>query len=126
MINIDSYPILKDSLASLKETSMDDADKKDIRYMTESDLSVINFDTVKTKYANALGVSEETAKSIDALIYSAPCDVFVEFKNGDVGNCKREVKMKIRDSLLIFCDIIGQNISYTRRNTNFILVYILS
>lgn len=53
----DKFELFKNSLSSLKETSKD-SDSKEISYMTESDLQVVNFDKVKEKYAKKLGVSE--------------------------------------------------------------------
>ncbi len=46
----DKFEFFKNSLSSLKETSKD-SDSKEISYMTESDLQVVNFDKVKEKYA---------------------------------------------------------------------------
>ena len=42
----DKFELFKNSLSSLKETSKD-SDSKEISYMTESDLQVVNFDKVK-------------------------------------------------------------------------------
>ena len=61
----DKFEFFKNSLSSLKETSKD-SDSKEISYMTESDLQVVNFDKVKEKYAKKLGVD------IDNLIVSQP------------------------------------------------------
>jgi hypothetical protein len=68
-----------------------------------------------------LGLSEDVAKSADAIINSKKGLVLIEFKNGSVNN--RDVKDKVRDSVLILCDIIKCNISYIRENIDFILVY---
>ena len=51
---------------------------------------------------------------------------FVEFKNGALEKNKKmifNVYNKIYDSLLIFNDIVHQNISFCRENLYFILVY---
>lgn len=117
------YQLLKDHISNLKETSKDTSDATNIQYMTTSTLPAIDFDAVKTAYLNFLGLSEEHAKSIDAL---ALCDsplVFIEFKNGNMQHEKGAVKNKIRDSLLILCDIICKSIGFTRENMEFILVY---
>lgn len=45
-------------------------------------MDVVSFDAVKTQYTNALGLSEENAKSVDALMTTPDCLVLVEFKNG--------------------------------------------
>ena len=123
MLNFDNYEILRDKKVTLKETSKDDSKQKEdvVEFMTESALQVINFDGVKTEYTNKLGLSEETATSVDALTQTCDHIVFIEFKNGKVHNS--EVKSKIKDSLLILCDILGKNIDYTRKNLDFVLVY---
>ena len=107
--------------STLKECSKDYSDPDRIEFMTETQLEAINFDTVKTKYANDLGLSEECAASVDALLETDENLAFVEFKNGKVNN--RNVKDKIRDSLMLFCDLTKQTISDTRKNLDFIVVY---
>ncbi len=89
--------------------------------MTESQIEAVNFDEFKTKYANNLRLSEECAASTDALLQTDTGLAFVEFKNGKVNN--RNVKDKIRDSLLLFCDFTQKTISYTREHVDFIVVY---
>ncbi|MBQ7594888.1 MAG: hypothetical protein IJU48_11145 [Synergistaceae bacterium] len=74
--------------------------------MTDSQLLVTNFDDVKTDYMNILGLSEEKAHSVDAIARGKDNLFYmIEFKNG---NCKTEaakINLKIRDSLLILCDM---------------------
>lgn len=123
MINLDEYDIFQTNKSTLQELSKDDSDINNIQYMTDSQTSVIDFDKVKTEYANLLGISEETADSVDALHCFQEEICFIEFKNGNMKNEKKKVKDKIRDSLLIFCDITKKDISYTRENLSFILVY---
>jgi len=122
MINLEQYPLFAENKATLKQTSMDDSIKDEIQYMTESQMEVIDFDMVKRHYANSLGCSEECAASVDAL-FTANNDriVFVEFKNGKVNN--RNIKDKLRDSLLIFSDVTRKTASYTREHADFIVVY---
>lgn len=49
---------------------------------------------------------------------------FIEFKNGKMSNKEGfMVQKKIYDSLLIFNDLVEQNISFCREYVNFILVY---
>lgn len=119
----DKFELFKNSLSSLKETSKD-SDSKEISYMTESDLQVVNFDKVKEKYAKKLGVSE-TPCSNDALYLSEAGNYyFIEFKNGKIqSNVIYNVYNKIYDSLLIFTDIVDERVSFCRNNVNFILVY---
>lgn len=123
MIDIDKYEIFRENRQTLRELSKDDSDPSNLLYMTESEITAVDFDTVKTKYVNQLGLSEETAASVDAMVCGAETITFIEFKNGNMKNEKRRVKDKLRDSLLIFCDITKKNISYTRQNVDFILVY---
>lgn len=82
VINLTDYNIFFNNIVSFKEASMDDSDKNNIQYMTESAMDVVSFDAVKTQYTNALGLSEENAKSVDALMTTPDCLVLVEFKNG--------------------------------------------
>lgn len=121
MLELDSYPIFAENKNTLKETSKDDSDGSDIQYMTEVEWEVVNFDLVKRHYVNTLGLSENNAASVDAVIQFEDHCAFVEFKNGKVNN--RNVKDKARDSLLIFSGITGKTISYTRENLDFIVVY---
>lgn len=123
MINIEDYIIFKNNIKTLKELSADDSDPHNIQYMTESSISAVNFDSVKTKYANDLDLSEETMTSVDALVCTQDNMAFIEFKNGSMKKEKRKVKDKIRDSLLLFCDVTKKNISETRQKLDFVLVY---
>lgn len=121
------YTIFQDNIATLKELSEDkrlnDEKEETICYMTDSTIQAINFDKVKTRYTNSLGLSEESAKSVDALVTLANVPTFIEFKNGKMKNEKRTVKDKLRDSLLMYCDITETTISDSRENVDFILVY---
>ena len=121
MINVDLYPILNDNIESLKKTSKDDSDTNNIQYMTTSEIAVVNFDLVKRSYVNGFGLSEEVATSVDAIVPMKDGILFVEFKNGKVNN--RDIKDKARDSLLIFLEIIGKNITFSRSNIDFVVVY---
>ena len=130
MIKIEDYEIFKNNLSTLKETSKSspDGDSGNIKYMTNSTHPAVNFDVVKRNYVNKLNLSEETASSFDSLVLFSnftekdQC-VFIEFKDGKMKNEKRKLKDKIRDGLLVFCDIVKTNISETRKNIDFILVY---
>lgn len=103
MIEWKKYKIFKENVSTLKEISKDDSDPKNIQYMTESMNPAINFDDVKTQYANNLELSEEVVSSVDGIFESSECLIFVEFKNGKMQGEKSKVKDKIRDSLLMFC-----------------------
>ena len=121
MINLDSYAIFRDNRKTLRETSKDDSNPNDIQYMTSSETEVVNFDLVKRHYVNKLNLSEEVATSVDAIALLEDGILFIEFKNGKVNN--REIKDKARDSLLIFLEIIGENIAFSRSNVDFVVVY---
>lgn len=124
MINIDEYPIFQKNITTLKQASLDGGGDIE-KFMTESQLMVINFDKVKDEYAGNLHLAIRP-KSNDALyIISDKEAAFIEFKNGYLQSQEKteEVKNKIYDSLLIFCDITGKNISETRKHLNYILVF---
>jgi hypothetical protein len=123
MFDMDNIKIFSDNRTTLKDASKDNHDGADI-YMTESTLSVVNFDSVKSEYIKDMGLSE-TPKSSDALFSDERNNYyFIEFKNGRIDKAKIfEIRLKIFDSLLIFTDIIGKGIGFTRENMNYILVY---
>jgi len=123
MIDWKKYRIFGDNISTLKEISKDDSDAENIEYMTDSLKEAIDFDAVKTTYTNELKLSEENASSVDGIFEVADHLFFIEFKNGNMKNQKRSVKDKIRDSLLIFCDITGKQVKDTREELEFILVY---
>ena len=123
MIDIfDKIEYFNDTKETFREMSYDGTDNVS---MIDCNQIGYNFDKVKTHYANSLGLTEEVAKSIDTLYYSRKINkyIFVEFKNGLMKNAKADVIRKLKDSLLIFCDIFNANISFTRKNALFILVY---
>lgn len=112
---------LFENQATLKETSYDD-DKKE--YMVEYTDLVIDFDKVKENYCEKYGSHKEASKSADALVVNKNGKiVFIEFKNGQLKGKTSGLKSKLRDSLLIFCDINGLNLKFTRENIEYILVY---
>ena len=115
--------ILKECTSNLKELSKDTSMPETECYMTESTEQAVDFDKVKTRYLNSLGLLEENASSVDGIICRDDDIIFIEFKNGSMRNEKRKVKDKIRDSLLLFGDITGIGISHMRKYGTFILVY---
>lgn len=116
--DIKNIKVFKDNISTLKETSFD---KDNNTYMTEYDISVIDFDRVKDDYIENLKLTE-IPKSNDALLKLAEDKfVFIEFKNGIVKPFN--VRRKIYDSTLIFTDILNIGISYMRKNVEYILVY---
>ncbi|WP_282929470.1 hypothetical protein [Anaerococcus sp. Marseille-Q7828] len=60
--------------------------------------------------------SNDAIKKIDGM------DFFVEFKN-EASPKKNKIESKIRESMLIYLDIMDVKISYTRENLGYILVY---
>jgi len=123
MIRVEDYSIFQNHMSTLKETSKDDHDGNEV-FMTTSLLPVVDFDAVKDEYIEKLRVCENP-KSNDALfVDGGGKSVFIEFKNGYMDRKKQfDVRKKVFDSLLLFTDIIGKGISYTRKHTNYILVY---
>lgn len=120
MININNYEIFCANMSSMKKTSKDDANNE---YMTESDTMVVNFDNVVKNFCKEKKIS--SVDSNDAMYLSDDGNItFIEFKNGFLDKKTRhKLLKKIYDSLLIFNDITGKNISYTRENISYILVY---
>lgn len=123
MIKAEDFEIFKENISNLKETSKDNHDGT-VLYMTNSTLEAINFDGVKDKYIEKMNL-RENPRSNDALFFDPSGKlVFIEFKNGYMNRKKRfDVRGKIYDSLLIFTDITGTDIGYTRDNMDYILVY---
>ena len=106
MININNYDIFLANISTLKETSADTSKSSFIEYMTNSDISVVNFDGVKKMYIKGLGINEGP-KSIDALYVNNNSKiVLIEFKNGKMREEKYfDVVRKIYDSVFILSDI---------------------
>lgn len=115
--------IFKKNLSSFKETSYD-KDGKIPRYMTDSEIQVVNFDKVKGNYIKGMNLSN-TPCSNDALYLGEDKKFyFVEFKNGVMINpVVYNLHYKIYDSLLMFNDIVNENISFCRQNMYYVLVY---
>ena len=123
MLQLKRYPLFKDNMDVLKNLSVDNSSPHEKRYVTDSQLPAVNFDRVKDVYTRQLHISNECACSVDALLNIHGTPTFVEFKNGIVQNEQGNIKNKVRDSLLILCDVTGKHISYTRNSMDFILVY---
>ena len=109
--------------------SEDDSDEKNPVYMVgiDEDISkdiVINFDDVKTAFCKKFHKSNEVFKSADALLYSEVKNklIFVEFKNGNVKNVKN-LKEKLKDSLLVFSNIVDVDLKFCRKYLEYIVVY---
>lgn len=118
--------IFIDNKKPLFEVSKDDSDEKNPVYMVgiDEDISkdiVIDFDDVKTAFCKKFHKSYKVFKSADALLYSEVKNklIFVEFKNGKV----KEVKTKLKDSLLVFSNIVDVDLKFCRKYLEYIVVY---
>ena len=124
VISFDDYPILRNNVSTLKETSIDKHDINNIKYMTYSERIAVNFDGVKEEYIKNLTLSE-IPKSNDALFLSKNNKlIFVEFKDGFMDTTKKfSVRKKIYDSVIILTDIFNIGISKLKGKMEYILVY---
>lgn len=111
--------ILKKHICTLKKASKDITNGK---YMSESDIKVINFDKIPNEYSRGKGWNG-IPKSNDALYIDIKGKwYFIEFKNGTVD--KGDIYRKIYDSLVILIELkIIPDIEYVRENIDYILVY---
>lgn len=124
LIKFEDYPILQGHLSTLQEISIDDHEKDNVQYMTDSQRMAVNFDKVKEEYISNLSLVE-VPKSNDALFLSRDNKlIFVEFKNGFMdGKKKFDVRKKIYDSIIILTDILDVGISHLRDQMEYVLVY---
>lgn len=123
MLMIDKYPILKEHLTTLRKTSKDKNHKDTVDFMTQSKLSVVNFDAVAREYAKTHHL-KMLPTSNDAVFIDDNKIIFIEFKNGIMSKEERlKIKEKIYDSVLMLMDILDKKISYSRENIQYILVY---
>lgn len=119
---ISDIKFFAENITPLSKTS-EDSTKLIPESMTGSQVMVINFDAVKEAYFKSFGVAMFT-NSVDALVLQNNGRLaFIEFKNGKVENEKRNIRLKIKSSLLIFCDIMNQSVDFTRENLDFYLIY---
>ncbi len=109
-----------DSMATLKEASLDD---KNSVYMTELEFPVVNFDAVAEKYLICKNAKAEEFKSIDAVVRCGDKIVFIEFKNGSMDKERKGIRGKMKDSIFILADLLDCTIEYVRNNVVFVLVY---
>lgn len=121
MIDFTKYPIL-DKRATLRDISVDSANGE---YMTELTLNAVDFDKVKEIYINNMhGKERKGYKSIDAILCENDKILFIEFKNGILDEDDIEkIRIKIRDSIIIYSDITSTTVSYFREKVEFVLVY---
>lgn len=115
--------------STLKKTSLDTSQNRNESMSDDVSIPVYNYDRVVEEYS----VREHISKpcSNDALYIDGNRITFIEFKNGGID--RDQLKKKVYDSLLVlfdsdmgleWCrpDFIG-NISFSRRNIDFILVW---
>jgi hypothetical protein len=115
--------IFSNNKTTLKETSKDTHDGK-VMFMTESTHSVVDFDAVKHEYIKGLRLSEVPASNDALCIGNNEEYYFIEFKNGLIDKEKKfKIRLKLFDSLLMFTDIVGSGVSFTRSKMSYILVY---
>ena len=114
MINLSDYPIFEAEMETLADTAIDPQHPHEAP-LTLSCLPAVNFDRVKDKHVSTLSNVIEQPSSVDALLQFPESVAMVEFKNGEIDNkTQRNLRDKVRDSLLIFCEI-----------TNIYLIFIL-
>lgn len=105
--------------STLKDTSYNDAGTA---HMTDSLLPVIDFDAVKSEYIRSYHCSP-VPKSNDALLHYGDEYFFIEFKDGNMKYEIHNVRGKIFESLLLFCDLTDTTISFSRKHVSYMLVY---
>lgn len=124
MIDFTKENVLSNNRSTLKATSYDDANDC---YLSESEFPAVDFDEVVKSYCKGFGLEGDALSSNDALVLfqtNPPKFIFVEFKNGYVDSKeKRKIRNKIDESLLVFSDIVDENVSFCRQNMNYVLVY---
>ncbi|WP_195216195.1 hypothetical protein [Anaerococcus vaginalis] len=129
--NIDVSSVFSD----FSHTSYDDNDGE---IFIDSNDKCIDFDKVKEYYFKKHNTKHQKIherknhgskyiylkeySSNDAVKVFNGMDYFIEFKNQDKPKMSK-IYGKIKDSLLIYMDIFDENLSYTRENLGYILVY---
>ncbi len=114
---IASVPLFFKNQALLKDTSTDTQNAENV---TGSDVVVVNFDRVAEDYIRTFAPGCMRPCSVDALALVNDRLAFIEFKNGKVD--AQEIRQKVKFSLLIFCDLVGRQIQFTRQYMDFYLV----
>lgn len=108
--------------STLKETSKDEKEEGKKGFLTDLEKECINFDKLKEEYIRVNKIKcSGVPSSCDALLESNNELCFIEFKNGSFKDY--EIIRKIYDSLLIFLDLTGKTISFSRQYMSFYLVY---
>ena len=115
--------------STLKQTSKDDNNEE---YMTESQIKVINFDSVGgDKYTRNNNLSIQLKTNDVLFLRSDRRYTFIEFKNGklldksnriDIKKLK-DIELKILNSMFVLGDIEKKSLNTLKEITNYILVY---
>ncbi|MEL3904024.1 MAG: hypothetical protein P1P63_02770 [Treponemataceae bacterium] len=114
-----------DCKSTIEKISEDTEHQVTIHNKTEC----FNFDKVKEQYLKSLGLKGKECKSIDGLLLHNNIHYFIEFKNGTLTDKKHrsrkiaDICLKIKASVIIYCDITDKHISDMRKTDEFILVY---
>ncbi|MDD7761225.1 MAG: hypothetical protein PT956_01015 [Firmicutes bacterium] len=115
--------LFRDNIMSLKDISIDNHDPKNPEYMTESEYMAINFDKVKEAYVRTRGIYYHP-KSSDAIVIDDNKITMIEFKNGVIDReLTSEIREKMLNSVLIYCDLEDKSLGFTREHVDYILVY---
>ena len=123
-INLKMY-----NTSTLKQTSKDDNNEE---YMTESQIKVINFDSVGgDKYTRNNNLSIQLKTNDVLFLHNDRRYTFIEFKNGklldksnriDIKKLK-DIELKILNSMFVLGDIEEKSLNTLKEITNYILVY---
>ena len=115
--------------STLNQTSKDDNNEE---YMTESQIKVINFDSVGgDKYTRNNNLSIQLKTNDVVFLHNDERYTFIEFKNGklldksnriDIKKLK-DIELKILNSMFVLGDIEGKSLNTLKEITNYILVY---
>ena len=115
--------------STLKQTSKDDNNEE---YMTESQIKVINFDSVGgDKYTRNNNLSIQLKTNDVLFLHNDRRYTFIEFKNGklldksnriDIKKLK-DIELKILNSMFVLEDIEEKSLNTLKEITNYILVY---
>lgn len=103
---------------TLKNTSYD---KSHNEYLSDSGVKAISFDEFKEFYCKSFNKRTILLNSVDAVFIEGNRIIFIEFKNGNIEN--KNIKYKIKDSILMCSDILDVSIRYFRKHASAIVVY---
>ena len=103
------HELLSEFPTTLKKASEDTNKPAADRYMTMSEIDVVNFDRFKNKFVKNMALAYAPL-SCDALYMTAQDEFFmIEFKNGEIEAKKNyEIKVKIFESLLMLCEKLSK------------------